>query len=66
MGCDADIVIWNPNREFVVDATHLEHRHKLTPYQGESLTGVVEKSFLRGRKIYDGALDDNPVGHMLL
>ena len=52
-GCDADVVIWNPEREFIVDATHLEHRHKLTPYRGERLTGVVEKTFLRGRKIYD-------------
>ncbi|HKV33168.1 MAG TPA: allantoinase AllB, partial [Pyrinomonadaceae bacterium] len=52
-GCDADITIWNPNRDFIVDGTHLEHRHKLTPYHGESLTGVVEKTFLRGRKIYD-------------
>jgi len=52
-GCDADIIIWNPSREFIVDATHLEHRHKLTPYQGEPLNGVVEKTFLRGKKIYD-------------
>jgi allantoinase len=65
-GCDADVVIWNPNREFAVDGSHLEHRHKLTPYHGESLAGVVEKTFLRGRKIYDGGLDDMPVGHMLL
>jgi allantoinase len=65
-GCDADIVIWNPNREFVVAAEHLEHRNKLTPYHGESLTGVVEKTFLRGQKIYDGGLGVVPVGHMLL
>ena len=54
-GCDADVVIWNPEREFVVDATKLEQRHKLTPYNGDRLTGVVEKTFLRGRKIYDGS-----------
>jgi allantoinase len=54
-GCDADVVIWNPEREFIVDATQLEHRHKITPYAGERLTGVVEKTFLRGRKIYDGS-----------
>jgi allantoinase len=54
-GCDADIAIWNPDREFVVHATQLEHRHKITPYEGEHLTGVVEKTFLRGRKIYDGS-----------
>ncbi len=52
-GCDADITICDPNREFVVDAEHLEHRHKLTPYHGELLSGVVEKTFLRGKKIYD-------------
>ena len=52
-GYDADVVIWDPDREFTVDAQQLEHRHKLTPYQGERLAGVVEKTFLRGRKIYD-------------
>jgi allantoinase len=53
VGCDADIVIWNPHRKLTVNANQLEHRHKLTPYHGESLQGVVEKTFLRGRKIYD-------------
>lgn len=52
-GCDADVVIWNPDREFIVEAARLEHRHKLTPYEDETLCGVVEKTFLRGRKIYD-------------
>ena len=52
-GFDADIVIWNPECEFVVKAEELQHRHKLTPYNGEQLTGAVEKTFLRGRKIYD-------------
>jgi allantoinase len=62
VGQDADIVIWNPDEEFVVDARSLRHRHKITPYAGETLSGVVQKSFLRGRKIYDGA----PHGRMLL
>lgn len=52
-GCDADITIWNAIRSFAVDAEKLHHRHKVTPYQGELLNGVVEKTFLRGRKIYD-------------
>ena len=52
-GRDADIVIWDARRRFSVNAENLHHRHKLTPYHGESLTGVVEKTFLRGRKIYD-------------
>jgi allantoinase len=53
VGCDADLVIWNPAKQFQVSASALHHRHKLTPYEGKKLVGVVEKTFLRGRKIYD-------------
>jgi len=53
-GFDADVVIWNPEKQFKVEAAALHHRHKLTPYNDRVLQGVVEKTFLRGRKIYDG------------
>ena len=52
-GYDADLVVWNPARQFEVIGEKLHHRHKLTPYEGRSLNGVVEQTFLRGRKIYD-------------
>jgi allantoinase len=52
-GCDADLVIWNPDAKFRVDPAQLQHRHKLTPYAGCELSGVVETTFLRGRKIFD-------------
>jgi allantoinase len=54
VGCDADIVIWNPDREFQVSSSLIHHRHKLTPYAGEVLHGVVEKTFLHGQMVYDG------------
>ncbi|HEY3102939.1 MAG TPA: allantoinase AllB [Pyrinomonadaceae bacterium] len=53
-GYDADIVIWNPDREFQVEPSLLHHRHKLSPYNGEVLRGVVEKTFVRGQMVYDG------------
>lgn len=53
VGCDADLVIWNPDATFRVDAARLHHRHKVTPYAGMELTGVVETTFLRGRKIFE-------------
>jgi allantoinase len=66
-GADADLVIWNPDQRFTVAAEVLHHRHKITPYQGETLTGAVQQTFLRGRKIYDGGhFADAPLGHMLL
>src|SRR6266550_5031990 len=54
VGSDADLVIWNPHREFRVTPEIIEHRHKLTPYAGEVLRGIVEKTFLRGQMVYDG------------
>ncbi|MDQ5844628.1 MAG: amidohydrolase family protein, partial [Acidobacteriota bacterium] len=53
-GYDADLVIWNLAKQFTVEGTALHHRHNLTPYQGQTLSGVVEKTFLRGNQIYDG------------
>jgi allantoinase len=67
VGYDADIVIWNPKREFRVEPEIIHHRHKLTPYAGEVLRGVVEKTFLRGQMVYDGGeLTRDPSGEVLL
>jgi allantoinase len=56
-GYDADVVIWNPEKQFRVEGEKLHHRHKLTPYEGRTLEGVVERTFLRGRQIYvDGEI----------
>ncbi len=66
IGCDADLVIWNPAKQFRVEARALHHRHQLTPYEGLTLNGVVEKTFLRGRKIYDmGEFVGGPSGRLL-
>ena len=66
IGNDADLVIWNPDDQFTVSASSLHHRHKITPYDHEPLIGVVEKTFLRGRKIYDGRdCVRGPLGQML-
>lgn len=53
VGYDADLVVWEPEASFVVEAARLHHRHKLTPYDGREMKGVVEATFLRGRKIYE-------------
>jgi len=52
VGCDADLVAFAPDASFVVEPARLEHRHKLTPYAGRSLTGVVRQTWLRGREIF--------------
>lgn len=52
-GYDADIVVWNPEASFNVEASSLHHRHQMTPYEGRTLFGKVETTFLRGEKIFD-------------
>ena len=68
VGCDADVVIWNPSKTFTVEPEGLHHRHKLTPYAGMKLSGVVEKTFLRGELIYErGRFPlQQPIGRLLL
>lgn len=67
IGADADFVIWNPHREFRVGPEMIQHRHKLTPYAGETLRGVVEKTFLRGQMVYDGGeFVSTPGGQIVL
>jgi allantoinase len=53
-GKDADFVVWSPEETFVVDPSIIEHRHKVTPYLGETLNGVVHTTWLRGQKIFEG------------
>lgn len=52
-GFDADLVLWDPEASFTLDASMIKHRHKLTPYDGLKLNGVVAATFLRGEKIYE-------------
>jgi allantoinase len=65
-GYDADIVVWNPEKRFVVRPKMLQHRHKLTPYANLPLRGAVEATFLRGELIYDrGRFLGTPRGALL-
>jgi allantoinase len=65
-GYDADLVIWDPEARFSVEPERLHHRHKLTPYAGRTLYGVVQRTLLRGETIYlDGELVGTPGGRVL-
>jgi allantoinase len=51
-GYDADIVVFDPDACFTVTPDCVEHRHKVTPYAGAELSGVVRATYLRGQRIY--------------
>jgi allantoinase len=52
-GKDADFVVWSPEESFVVEPSIIEHRHKVTPYAGERLNGVVHATWLRGERVFE-------------
>jgi allantoinase len=62
VGGDADLVVFAPEEEWVVDAPRLHHRHPVTPYANRTVTGVVRAAFLRGRRI---EIDESPIGQLL-
>ncbi|HKP29777.1 MAG TPA: allantoinase AllB [Gemmatimonadales bacterium] len=65
-GADADFVIWQPEEEFTVDEAGLRHRHKLTPWLGRRLAGVVEATYLRGEPVFRRGEPDPPMRGTLI
>lgn len=53
-GSDADIVIWDPNKEITYGVAVAQHRTDYNLYEGWRLKGYPEKVFLRGKLIVEG------------
>jgi allantoinase len=47
-GNDADLVVWSPEESFTVTPDLIQHRHKVTPYLGAQLQGVVKATYVAG------------------
>lgn len=57
IGADADITIWDPEREVTITNAQLHHNVDYTPYEGRRVTGWPETVLQRGEVlIRDGAL----------
>ena len=50
---DADLVIWDPEQCFTLTEDMILHKHKVTPYLGQQLYGVVEQTYIAGVKVFD-------------
>jgi allantoinase len=62
-GYDADLVVFDPQSEFVVSEERLHYRHPVSPYLGEKLRGVVKATYLRGNLVFaDGEFPGVPTG----
>jgi allantoinase len=52
-GFDADIVVWNPEEQMTIQQASIFHKHKVTPYDGRTLYGVVKRTYLRGERVFE-------------
>lgn len=62
VGADADLCVFAPDEQWVVDPAALHHKNPVSPYAGRTLTGTVRATWLRGATI---DLADAPHGRLL-
>lgn len=65
IGRDADLVVLEADTAVMINATELQHKHKITPYDGMILRGRVHSTWLRGEKIYERGAFGEPRGRLL-
>lgn len=51
VGADADLSLFAPEQNFVVDAKALRHKNPVSPYDGRELFGVVHSTLVAGREV---------------
>jgi allantoinase len=62
-GSDADLVVFEPEAEFVATSERLYQRHPLSAYSGERLRGVVKATYVRGEPAFNcGQFPGEPQG----
>ncbi|KAG8823855.1 hypothetical protein FRC18_010650 [Serendipita sp. 400] len=48
VGYDADLIIWDPDKEVQITREELHFKNKLSPFEGVTLLGQVQQTFVRG------------------
>jgi allantoinase len=75
VGHDADFLVFDEKSHFEISSDMIKHRHKITPYVGRTVFGVVKQTYVRGQKVFDTDVDTGadkgqfinlPIGRPLL
>ena len=61
-GSDADIVLLDPDKKWVLNKDDLFYKNKFSPFIGRAIKGSVEMTLLRGRIIYEKGEIKAPLG----
>lgn len=67
IGYDADFAVFSPNKRYKVIEKNIQHKHKVTPYSGAELCGVIESTIVNGCKVFDsGSFSGKKHGEAIL
>jgi len=55
LGFDADITVWDDNKEFQITEGSIQHKHKATPYLNETVYGKVIHTFVNGVQVVENS-----------
>jgi allantoinase len=53
VGNDADLLVFDQNKNWVVDGAEFYSKGKVTPFQNMKFQGKIDKTLLRGKIVYD-------------
>ncbi len=54
-GAPADLVLFDPNRPFVLNRFKLQSRSKNTPFDGHRMQGKTLRTFVNGKEVYNSS-----------
>ena len=67
VGYDADFCVFDDTAQYVIQADMIKYRHKVTPYEGRQVSGIVRRTFVRGNEVFaEGEILNAPQGQPLL
>lgn len=66
VGYDADLVVFDPEAEFTVEAHEERGCPAATPYTGRRLRGIVKRTYLRGTRVHATGETATATGRLLL
>ena len=52
IGAPADLVLFDPDKPFILDRSKLLSKSKNTPYDGRTMQGKVIRTFIAGKEVY--------------
>jgi allantoinase len=62
-GSDADIVLFDPDREWTLEPSAVQTRSGVTPYAGRRFTGAVVRTLVRGTTVFRDGEFPAALGH---